>query len=339
MTNDRRIIKLTLQSLPIALAAIAFCIYALTFRPHSIENMATNGALIEYVSYYEICSNGKPVVWFKTLGDSLLPDEMSIAADSTVTNKRLIEGVFVNRYAFVPSCRGRILTTFPDSLAFKRLASANKNVASMLQTAADRTAEDIKRMEKEAEETDYYLRIHNVRDDGYNTIAEFSAQLKERKEKAEALLSTLKSTAKKGRLGVRMIRKYTLLYCDTVGMVRRIACNELISASGKPFVMLQTANKRMPDGATAVYLHRWLTPRVEAKDGVIVASHPTAMSGDTTPTAISAKTFGGVMADGMRPDLPPTLTPNGAVVYTERGFFIGVCLEGRIVKPCDIIIE
>lgn len=331
LTNNRRIIKLTLQSLPIALVAIAFCIYALTFRPLSTDEMTSGGALIEYVSYYEVCANGKPVAWFKAMNDSLLPDEMSLTADSTVMNKRLIEGVFVNSYAFLPSCKGRILTTFPDSLSLNRLALANKSVASLLQKVANRTAEDIKRMGKETEETDYFLRIHNVSDDGYNTIAERSVQLKERKQKAEALLSTLKGATMKSRLSVRMIRKYTLLYCDTAATVRRIACNELTAASQKPFVMLQTADKRTPNGAKAVYIHRWITPQMKAKDSVIVASHQC--------DSVKATTFCGAMTDETGIEMPPMLTPNGAAAYSERGFFIGVCLNGKVIKPCNLNLK
>lgn len=333
LTDSRRIIKLTLQSLLAVLAAIAIVIYGLSFLPRSVERMERSVALIEYVSYYEIDVAGKPVAWFKALNDSLLPKDLSLKADTTIMNKRYIGGVWVNKYSFMPSCRGLILTTFPDSTERERLALANKSVSSLLRKVADNMEKDIERMTRETDETEYFLSIHNVSDDGYNTIAEYSERLKDNIEKTEKILSVIKSSTAKTRLGMRMVKKYTLLYKDTSGAMKQMACNVLTKESRKPFCLLQTTDKKKPEDVAPTYLHCWLTPTVGRGDSIVIAAYPGCSDGHFSPNSSRPKAFVGATIGEMRHNMPPLIAPDGSAVYSERGFFIGVSYKGTIVKP------
>lgn len=333
LTDNRRIIKLILQSLPAVLVAIALVMYGLTFLPRSVERMGRSVALIEYVSYYEIDAAGKPMAWFKAFGDSLLLEEMSLKVDTTVMNRQYINGVWVNKYGFIPSCRGLVLTTFPDSMECERLALANKNVSVLLQKTADNMKKGIERIDSETDETEYFLSIHNVNDDGYNIIAEYSAGLKDRKEKVENILSVLKGLTAKTGLSVRMIKKYTLLYRDTSGTVRRIACNVLTKDGHGPFCLLQIIGKKTPDGVKPVYLHNWFSPSVCKGEAVIIAAYPGCMESRFTPETSQSKTFSSTADSEMHHNIPPLISPDGSPIYTERGFFIGINYKGAIVKP------
>lgn len=336
LINKKIIIKRTLQSLPAVLVAIALVMYALSFTPQSIERMERSAALLECSSWYEITSNGKPVAYFKALNDSMRPEEVSVKLDSAVVTKQYIEGVFVNRYPLISSCRGRIVTTLPVVSDMKRLAGITADKTKLLKESALNIEKEMKRMDREIEETDYFLKTHNVSDGGYNAVAAYSAQMKARRETAEATLSVLKTIEKKGRLNFELKYKYTLLYKDTTG-VRRIETNVLpVADKYSPMKMIQTADKKLPDGVVAQYLHRWFVPEVEPGEPVIVASHPGSMMIGFVPGATAAKTFGGTATARQQHKMPLTIAPNGAAVYSDRGFFLGINYDKKIVKPVNL---
>ena len=117
LTDKKTIRKRILQSLPIALAAIVVVIYGLSFLPRSAVRMERSVALVEGVTYYELRADGRPVAWFKRLGDSLTLDGLSLKADSSVMTRFYATGCWVDRYPFVPSCRGTLLVANGDSAA------------------------------------------------------------------------------------------------------------------------------------------------------------------------------------------------------------------------------
>lgn len=334
-TDKRLIVKRTLQSLPAVLVAIALVMYGLTFLPQPIERMERSAALIEFSSWYEITSNGKPVAYFRTLSDGLLPEDISAKADSTVITRKFIEGTWVNKYPIIPSCEGRIVTTFPARSDMLKLSGIAADRAELIKEAAENIKKGMTRLDREIEETDYFLRTHNVSDGGYNGVAAYSAQLKAKKESAEKTLKVLKSIESKGRLAFRLKYKYTLLYNDTSGIKRQETCVLPGTEPLAPLKIIQMADKRMPDGAAAQYLHRWLVPSVEAGEAVIVASHPGSTEASFVPEAGEAKTFGGTATARQQHNMPLTIAPDGAAVYSDRGFFLGINYGKKILRPAD----
>lgn len=137
----------------------------------------------------------------------------------------------------------------------------------------------------------------------------------------------------KRRLTVELVEKYTLLTADTAGGVARTACVWLTADKTSPFMLLQTVDKRKPDGASAVYLHQWLTPVADAGDSVVVASYPGCALYGFSPAGAKAQTFKGAAAGKARHALPPLLAPDGSLVFSSGGQLEGVSVDGRIVRP------
>lgn len=335
LINSRITLKQILQSLPIVLAAIAFVIYGLSFLPYSISRMGKSTAIIEYTSYYTIDNNGKHIIWFKTLTDSLLPEDMALAADTSTTNKSYITGCWINRYPFFPSCKGRILSIYPDSASYEKTTTANKSLASIIGKKINKIEERIQLLDKQAEEIEYYLSVHNVSDEGYNTIAAYSANVKTQKEKEEKLLSTMKSLIGQKGLSVHLNEKYTLLYIDTSGTTQRKTCLRKTKVSGKPFILLQTEDKKMPDNTTALYLHKWFIPNADAEDIVISAAHFGSTQQGFSMKASSAKTFQGKIKSDYKHDIPPLLAPDGSPIFSKSGFFMGISYKGNIIRASE----
>ena len=331
-TNRKRTSRIILQSLPAVPVAIVVVIYVMSFMPRSIEKMERGTALIEHKSYYELTVSGKPVAWFDSLTDSCLSDNILLSADSSITKHSIINGCWVNEYAFMPSCHGMILTTDPDSMAYKTMASANRNIKNVIKKTAERLESAIKSLNKKDEELKYYLSVHNVSDDGYNTMAYLDSRLKKQKEQAEKALEVIKKAETAKKASIRLVSKYTLLHKDTADNIVRIACNTLTPASGKPFRIIQTSDMKTPDNVSPTYLHQWFTPATDKPRDIIVASYPGCSLSKYDINRAKATTFSGKTTGDNRHDVPPMLAPDGAAVYTVDGRLMGINYKGKITS-------
>lgn len=336
LTDKKAKLRIMLQSLPVTLAAIVFIMYASTFAPRSAGEMERSIALVESVSYYQICAGGKPVVWFKSLGDSCTPEGMTLKADTAATTKRYATGCWVNRYPLFPSCPGLLLTANADSTAWENVAAANKDIRRTLAKAAKRIDGTINQLKRKIEETDYYMKVHNVNDDGYNIMAVLAEDIKRQKAEAEKLAATLKTAAESEQAEIRIVTRHTLI-CrnDTAERPVRKPCVTLTKTMTSPVTLLQTADKRKTAGALPVYLHRWLTPPNTEGRSVIIASIPGCGQYGFTPDVASPETFDGTTGGGSSHDLPPLLAPDGSAVFTKGGFFTGISIAGRITSTAD----
>ena len=327
--------KILLISLPAVPAAIFFIAYLLALRPFSVKRMAACTALVECKSHYELLADGKPVACFKTLGDSLTPECLSLKTDSTVTTRTYTTAIWVNRWPLLPSCAGLLLTVNSDSTAEKRLTQTGEKLPAIVSKAIGKLTENIRQLDHMAEETDYYMKTHNVNDDGYNVMAELDESLKTRREKAEWLLAALEGAAEKKRLAMRLVTEYTLIRRDTAGRAVRTACRLMTADRTRPLRLLQTADRQMPDGASAVHLNIWPRPDIDAGDSLAIASYAGCNAYGYAPTAAKAQAFKGAAKGNGQHDVPPMLAPDGSPVFTERGRFAGISIHGRIEKAAD----
>lgn len=332
LTDRNKIMKHALQSLPLIAAAVAFLLYGLTFLPISEDKMCRSAALVEHVSYYEITANGKPKAWFSAFGDSLSLRGISSDTGRDVSERRLIAGVWANRYAFMPSCRGRILVPAADTLAAEALAAANRNAAAVLQQAVSETEKLIAQLGKKQTKLRYYLSIHNVSDDGYNTMAAYSAETDSSRKSAESLLSALKILAVGGMVSFRHVEKYTLLYTDADGKAKRMACRNLTKDLRKHFRIIQTADQKLPANAVAQYFHHWLLPSLAAGTEVSVPSVHGCPQSKTAADSLRTCLCSGVIKAGGRHDIPTFFSPDGSALFTKGGRFAGVTVGGVAQK-------
>ena len=333
--DKKTIFRKIMQSLPAASAAIAFVIYGTTFLPFSADRMKSSVALRESVSYYEILSGGKPLVYCRCLGDSCLPEGLSPTAGQEVMTKSYATACWVNRYPLFPSCPGLLMTAVNDSAEVKAETLANRDIRQTIKRTADRLAERLKNLENSADETNYYLSVHNVNDDGYNVMAEYSEQIKEKISTAAAMLTTLRSIQDKSQTEIRRVSRHTLLYINASGDTVRTACRMLTPDHGQPLRLMQTADKEKPDGASAIYLHTWLSPVPDAGDTVFVASITgCSLHGNTAP-AVTPKVFAGTATGCCGHDLPPLLAPDGSPVFSRWGIPAGISFGGIIINPAE----
>ncbi len=325
--------KRLLQSLPAVPVAIVFIMYALTFRPWSAGCMARSVALVERVSYYELLADGRPVAVFRSFGDSLSLEGLSPAGDSSAVLRRRVSGCWVNRWPLFASCRGLLLVADDDSLESVRTSLAGRRLRSVLRNEVERLGRSLLLMDKREDEADYYMRVHNVVDDGYNTVAAYTARVKAARQQADSLYAALGSAVSARRLVLRRVARYVLLYNDTSGVVVRKPCVRVSNGGAGRFALLQTADRKTVTGASALYLHQWLVPGVKAGDSVVVASIPGCGNGERGVTDPASATFAGAATGDMKHGVPSLLAPDGSPVFTRGGFFAGFSIGDRVVEP------
>lgn len=330
----KRNVKIMLQLLPAIVVAAAVFIYLLSFVPLPDGRMARSVALVERVAYYRICADGRTVAWFGSLGDSLSADGLVLPGDSAAVSRGYANGVWVDKYPFFPSCPGLMLVAWGDSLQRVRLSAAAAGPRAVVERAVARLAADSMPRVRRLGELDYYMRVHNVNDDGYNVMAERAAAERTANAAADSLLRLLRGASAARSLTVERVTAYTLLYNDTAGNVCRKACAMLAEDMSGGFALLQTADREKPSGAVSLYLHQWLTPESDTGDSITVAAMAGCASYGYSPSVVRPVLTGGA-ADGRGGhDVPPLLAPDGAAVFSRCGWFEGFSMGGRIVRPC-----
>lgn len=333
LTDKKPTSRILLQSLPITVAAIAFVIYGASMLPWPAERMVRSVTVIERVSYYRICADGRPAIWFRSLGDSCMPAGLSDKAGPEVTTKTYTAGCWVNRYPLFPSCGGLILTANGGSSGAGRTAPASVRLHDIVRKKACETAEELRRLERREEEAGYYMRVHNVNDDGYNVMAAYTAELERRKDNGRRVLKALRRATSARRLTMQQVTVYTMLHTDSAGNVTRKVCRAMTRDGRQPFRLLQTADGKMAPEAAALYLHCWLTPQTEAGDSIVAASIPGMQLYGFRPAGARAEVYEGAATSNAGHDLPPLLVTDGSPIFTTGGRLAGFSLAGRIVKP------
>lgn len=325
-----------MQSLPVAiLAAIAF-ITAPSIIPESHDGMKRSVAMIECREYYEITSGGKVEAYCNGVNDDTTLCIVSTKKDSDVERKAMVCGCWMNKYSFIPSCHGRILIANPFIKKDDLLPTANKTIQGIIAKTITKNEKAVAYNRKREEELNYYLNTHNVKDEGYNTIASYAEENKKEKENLQNSITILKSLQQKGC--VKIIRKstYALLYATANNKTGRIFCTPLYDETTKApkgVTVLQTQKEFMPKEANAIYRFDFFNLSPERNDSISIAGIFGLTEKSTANAALQKPNiFKGKAVSPDKHDIPPLLAPEGAPIFSRRGYFIGINTQGGIAR-------
>lgn len=335
LTNKNKKI-IILQSLPIViLAAIAF-ITIPSLLPENNDSMKESVALIECREYYEIMVNGKCVAVCNDIKKDSTLDLIKEKADSDTERRALVCGCWINKYSFMPSCHGRIITVNPFYSEPDLLPMVNSNIKRIIEKTVNDSEKMLKADKKKQDELEYYLNTHSVKDEGYNTMATYTEENKKKKQSLEKGIEILNSLKKEDNIKIRKKIRYTLLYPGNDKKVCRIMCEALAEESkshDKGTVILQTSENFMPEKHNSVYTFKVFCLIPEKGDSITVAGifGMNAKSSATT-TLQQTNTFKGVTTSLETHNIPQLLAPDGAPLFNRNGYFIGINNKGRIVQ-------
>ncbi len=170
----RHIPRLKLMTLVILLSAIIAWV-AWSFWPSSARQMKRSVAIVACQSWYEMVCKGKTILYFSDIATDTALVRPSLQQDSCVRTT-YSTGVWVNRYAFMPSCRGRMVTIMakPDEIN-------RQDAWKLIENEKERNEKRIRQLRAQLKELNYYLRINNVHDEGYNTVAAYAYEKEDEK--------------------------------------------------------------------------------------------------------------------------------------------------------------
>lgn len=143
-----------------------------------------------YISY-DVIQNGKVVMTF---------------------GQDTIEGVgyFVNKWDFVPTCQGRMLVNIDNSVWKNKYQGADpQRLLEKMISVQDSIYKDSK---WKTDELRYYLRSHNVTDDGYNMISQYNASEKVICDSAKKMLDSLSHIQKGSHLKIVFRQSFAAIY-------------------------------------------------------------------------------------------------------------------------------
>lgn len=285
----------------ISIAVIVFLLGGYSYWPLSRAQMSHTVTTVERSYYYVLTADNKDLVYFGGVESDSTFTDASLKRESVV-KKSKHTGCWIHQYQFVPSCKGRVIALFPDDKSDGIRKMTNKNLPELIRRERDKLAGTLKQLKRKRANMQYYLRVHNATDEGFNIISRYAAELDQQRDTISRLLDAL-NKAKGKRVKVKYVSDYSILYLDDSMRIKKIPCRMQKERKGE-FRFLQTTDAITPDGAKALYFHLWISWPISK-----------------------------LSSDRMAPnDVPEALAADGSPIFTKHGFFIGIRQQGKVLS-------
>ena len=314
----------------ISIAVAAWCVWQTW--PSDASGMRRTAVVVEQLTWHEVTVDNRPVLYFDSAeGDSALTGITSVR--DSATHRRLTMGFWTNRWPLMPSCRGRVVAPYTAEGGVPR--SLNDSVIVRLcRLSADI---QLKRLQTQKSELDYYIRVHGVQDNGYQQIAALANSIKRAAIAVRTARNIIDSLAadKKHRHRFALCTKATFSVTghDDEGKTVRIPMHLVSRDSTLRLAVLQTSDRSTPDWAKPAKLLPW--DASTSRSVLSVATPGLGVHGIESDTVSPIIVQGTLQASGQH-NLPRLLAPDGAPVYTRRGHFIGLVNGKQIVARREI---
>ena len=320
----------------VVLAAIAFIVVP-SLLPANYDKMRRSVTLIECREYYEITRSGKVVAVCNDITNDTTLDIVKEQVDSDTERKAMVCGCWINRWTFMPSCGGRILTVDPFYGEKDMLAAANANIGATIEKTLAKARETVKKERKKQDELEYYLNTHSVKDEGYNTMADYAENNRKNRERLERGIEILERLKDGKGLRIRKNRYYTLLYPTTKNKTGKISCQEIAretNKGAKGTMVLKTCDGFMPEDACSIYQIKRYFVLIPEKGDSITAAGIFGLNNGCSEKAATQKpnVFRGRATSTETHDIPELLAPEGAPLFNRNGYFIGINHNGGIMR-------
>lgn len=342
-TNKKTlIIMLSLSALP---ATIAFFMLSAILFPFSDDAIYRTTALVEQQYTYGIYSGDKQVACFRNIGKNLTMENPAETGDSSAVTTVMTAGCWIRNISVIPSDRGRILIPDANTNTDSIVHSMNKNIHSVLQKEIENQRKTLQRLSDISSELDYYLSIHNVRDDGFNTIAEYSGQVNSKKRNTEKLIKILEKAVNEKNINIKYIATYKLITNTEGQKTQYTACKKTDEEYTHGFISIQTEDGKIPSEAKAVYIDRIVISGADSSDCIKAAGICGIGTAGFVPPSDKTMISEGHMINSSAHDMPALLVPDGSPVFSKHGYFLGISKNGSIAdvrkkkKKTDISIQ
>lgn len=299
---------------------------AWSFWPSSARQMKRSVAIVACQSWYEMVYKGKTILYFSDIASDTALVRPSLQQDSCVRTT-YSTGVWVNSCFFIPSCRGRMITVMakPDEIN-------RQDAWKLIEKEKERNEKRIRQLRAQLKELNYYLRIHNVHDEGYNTVAAYAYEKEDEKAYCMRLAQLFNTVRKADR--PQLIRKvvYTAYYRLPNGECQQVRMREVGSSKQCQRVLLQTIGRKTPTGVAplSIFFVNGKTHGAALAVGYGGFGVKELASSDASCSIIPT-----TIHDN-RHDLPAVLGGDGSPVFSTRGYFIGITRGNEVVTRSQL---
>lgn len=317
--------RLKLMTLVILLSAIIAWV-AWSFWPSSARQMKRSVAIVACQSWYEIVCKGKTILYISDIAADTALVRPSLQQDSCVRTT-YSTGVWMNRYAFMPSCRGRMLTvmTKPNEIN-------QQDAWKLIEKEKERNQKRIRQLRDQLKELNYYLRINNVHDEGYNTVAAYAYEKEAEKAHCMRLAQLFDTMRQADR--PQLIRKavYTAYYRLPNGECQRVRMREVGSSKQCQTVLLQTVGRKTPTGVAPLSI---FFVNGKSHGAALAVGHGGLGVEELASSDTSCSIIPTTLHDN-RHDLPAVLGGDGSPVFSTRGYFIGITRGNEVITRSQL---
>lgn len=238
-----------LLSLLFLTLVILFVLVLLPLIPPTEEQLSSSTALLEYDTCYEIHIDGNPV-FFLSDYDNWTTSRLSVSEDDMPYNTQTVTGIWTRR-TFTPLCHGRLLAKGTDPSLWEQ--EENVQIRQTFNQQLPVLRQRILTLRKRIDELHYFLRVHDVSDEGYNTVADYETTARKELTDAQAIVGILSDSTRTDKMQVRFIQRYTLLQNDSSGNWHRIPCRILEMDATRHTCLVQSSKRQKATRSQTVY--------------------------------------------------------------------------------------
>lgn len=306
------------------LAIIAWVTW--NFWPSSARQMKRSVAIVTCQSWYEMVHKGKTILYISDIATDTALVRPSLQQDSCVRTT-YSTGVWVNSCFFIPSCRGRMITVMakPDEIN-------RQDAWKLIEKEKERNEKRIHQLRAQLKELNYYLRIHNVHDEGYNTVAAYAYEKEDEKAHCMRLARLFDTVRQADR--PQLIRKavYTAYYRLPNGECQRVRMREVGSSKQCQTVLLQTIGRKTPTGVAPLYI---FFVNGKSHGAALAVGYGGLGVKELASSDASCSIIPTTIHDN-RHDLLAVLGGDGSPVFSTRGYFIGITKGNEVITRSQL---
>lgn len=297
-----------------------------SFWPLSAQQMKRSVAIVTCQSWYEMVHKGKTILYFSDIASDTALVHPSLQQDSCVRTT-YSTGVWVNSCFFIPSCRGRMITVMakPDEIS-------RQDAWKLIEKEKERNEKRIRQLRAQLKELNYYLRIHNVHDEGYNTVAAYAYKKEDEKAHCMRLAQLFNTVQQADR--PQLIRKavYTAYYRLPNGEYQQVRMREVGSSKQCQTVLLQTVERKTPAGVAPLSI---FFVNGKSHGAALAVGYGGLGVKELGTTHASCSIIPTTLHDNQH-DLPAVLGGDGSPVFSTRGYFIGITRGNEVITRSQL---
>ncbi len=292
------------------------------------RQMLRSTVVVKVEQWYELRWGKSDTLFFTSLkDDSLLAGLSTDSLQSRSVSYSV--GSWLDHWALVPSCNGRLVVAVP----YASQGFSAPTAASLLKTAKTRVKTEVDRLRLQSTEIRYFLHSHGVQDEGFGSVAEYSAKVDSRLKSALALQAKLERWNGKAPLKVRLRSAYTLYYYNWKDQRDSTQATMVAALDSYKLRLLQTVSHSMPVGMSAVKPLPWTSlfsgkllaacyPGIDEPRFASVWAHPTLIPLPSRRDSVAVS---------------PLISGEGAPLFTHHGRFVGILSNGRMVSKKKVM--